>query len=90
MANYSPWRAVAFGAIASTLVATSALAQPGAELSPLAERITAALATDVRTDAERERDANRKPVETLEFFGLEPGMRVLELIPGGGWYTKIL
>ncbi len=49
-----------------------------------------ALAGDVRTDAERARDANRKPVATLEFFGLEPDMRVLELMPGGGWYTKLL
>ena len=29
-------------------------------------------------------------LETLKFFGLKPGMRVLELVPGGGWYTKLL
>lgn len=32
----------------------------------------------------------RHPRETLEFFGIEPGMSVLEALPGGGWYTKIL
>jgi len=32
----------------------------------------------------------RHPQETLEFFGVEPGMTVLEGLPGGGWYTKIL
>jgi predicted methyltransferase len=32
----------------------------------------------------------RHPQETLEFFGVEPGMRVVEALPGGGWYTKIL
>lgn len=32
----------------------------------------------------------RHPQETLEFFGVEPGMTVLEALPGGGWYTKIL
>jgi len=32
----------------------------------------------------------RKPAETLEFFGIEPGMTVVEALPGGGWYTKIL
>jgi len=32
----------------------------------------------------------RNPKETLEFFGIEPGMRVLEALPGGGWYSKIL
>ncbi|MEM1439829.1 MAG: methyltransferase [Pseudomonadota bacterium] len=32
----------------------------------------------------------RHPGETLEFFGIEPGMTVVEGLPGGGWYTKIL
>ncbi len=32
----------------------------------------------------------RNPQETIEFFGIEPGMTVLEGLPGGGWYTKIL
>lgn len=54
------------------------------------EKIRAALASDVRTEAEVARDDNRKPVETLSFFGLEDDMRVLELLPGGGWYTKVL
>jgi predicted methyltransferase len=54
------------------------------------QKVKAAMASDVRTAAEVERDANRKPVETLAFFGLKDDMRVLELLPGGGWYTKIL
>lgn len=33
---------------------------------------------------------HRHPRETLEFFGIEPGMTVVEALPGGGWYTKIL
>ena len=32
----------------------------------------------------------RHPQETLEFFGIEPGMTVVDVLPGGGWYTKIL
>ncbi|MFA3790917.1 class I SAM-dependent methyltransferase [Aliiglaciecola sp. SL4] len=52
--------------------------------------IKTAMKSDIRTEAEIKRDRNRKPVETLEFFGLEPDMRILELMPGGGWYTKIL
>ncbi|MFO7763083.1 MAG: hypothetical protein R6V61_05065, partial [Wenzhouxiangellaceae bacterium] len=32
----------------------------------------------------------RHPRETLEFFGVEPGMTVVETLPGGGWYTRIL
>jgi predicted methyltransferase len=53
-------------------------------------KLEAALSSDIRTDKEKARDANRKPVETLAFFGLRDDMRVLELFPGGGWYTKLL
>jgi predicted methyltransferase len=53
-------------------------------------KLEAALSSEIRTDKERARDANRKPVETLAFFGLRDDMRVLELFPGGGWYTKLL
>jgi len=48
------------------------------------------MASDVRTEEEVARDQNRLPVETLEFFGLRDDMKVIELIPGGGWYTKLL
>ena len=53
-------------------------------------KIRAAMADDVRTEADLARDRNRKPIETLQFFQLTDDMRVLELIPGGGWYTKLL
>ena len=53
-------------------------------------KVEAALAAESRPEADRERDRNRRPLETLNFFGLEDDMRVLELIPGGGWYTRIL
>ena len=43
-----------------------------------------------RSPANQARDENRDPVETLGFFGIEPGMTVIELWPGGGWYTEIL
>ncbi|MDJ0750768.1 MAG: methyltransferase [Woeseiaceae bacterium] len=36
------------------------------------------------------RYAHRNPQQTLEFFGVEPGMTVVEGLPGGGWYTKLL
>jgi predicted methyltransferase len=36
------------------------------------------------------RDKNRKPLDTLNFFELKDDMRVLELLPGGGWYTRVL
>ena len=54
------------------------------------DKVEAALAAELRPAADRERDRNRKPLETLNFFGLRDNMRVLELIPGGGWYTRVL
>lgn len=56
----------------------------------VAAKIEAAMAADIRTEADTVRDRNRKPVETLEFFQLSDDMRVLEMLPGGGWYTKLL
>ena len=53
-------------------------------------KLNAALASDIRTEAETSRDRNRLPIETLEFFGLRDDMKVVELLPGGGWYTKLL
>ena len=43
-----------------------------------------------RSAAHMQRDQNRKPIETLAFFGFREDMRVLELFPGGGWYTTLL
>jgi len=43
-----------------------------------------------RSDAHKARDQYRHPIETLEFFGIRPDMTVIELEPGGGWYTEIL
>lgn len=43
-----------------------------------------------RTPANVQRDVWRKPVDALTFWGLKPGMSVLELSPGGGWWTEIL
>ncbi|MFZ6771824.1 class I SAM-dependent methyltransferase [Undibacterium sp. SXout7W] len=43
-----------------------------------------------RSAANQQRDIYRHPAQTLEFFGLRPDMHVVELSPGGGWYTEIL
>ena len=50
----------------------------------------AALNADIRSADEKARDASRKPAETLAFFDVKADSKVLELMPGGGWYTKIL
>ncbi len=54
------------------------------------EQIKAAMKSELRTAADTDRDRNRMPAETLKFFGLEHDMKVIELMPGGGWYSKIL
>ncbi len=43
-----------------------------------------------RSAANKARDRFRHPIATLGFFGIEPGMTVVELWPGAGWYTEIL
>ena len=78
--------APALTAAVTILLAATAAAQT----SRVSDKITAAMQGGIRTAEEVARDENRKPLETLSFFGLEDDMRVLELVPGGGWYTKIL
>ncbi len=52
--------------------------------------IAAAVANPNRPQADRDRDAARKPGEVLAFAGVKPGEQVLELIPGGGYFTRLL
>jgi len=74
-----------------TVVLISLICSPVfAQESDVVAKIEAAMSADIRTEAEMARDRNRRPVETLTFFGLQDDMRVIELLPGGGWYTKIL
>ena len=48
------------------------------------------LGNDLRDDAEIARDTNRKPAEVLEFFGLEDDMKVLEISPASGYWSKFV
>lgn len=52
--------------------------------------LSAALSGQHRSEANRARDRYRNPAATLAFFGLKPTLNVVELWPGGGWYTEIL
>ena len=45
---------------------------------------------DSRSDDLKARDSSRHPKETIEFFGITPGMKIAEVLPGGGWYSHIL
>ena len=52
--------------------------------------LTAVVAGEWRAAEDRARDDARHPVESLAFWGLAPGMTILEVQPGGGWWTDIL
>jgi predicted methyltransferase len=52
--------------------------------------LAAAVAAPHRSEANRARDRYRNPAQTLDFFGVKPQHKVVELWPGGGWYTEIL
>ncbi len=49
-----------------------------------------ALAVAARSEDDRARDGARNPQETLDFFEVESDMKVLEVLPGSGWYTRVL
>ena len=71
---------------ASMTICALALMQPVSAAGD--DRLAAVLAA--QPDEVRARYQYRHPQETLEFFGVEPGMTVVEVLPGSGWYTKIL
>jgi predicted methyltransferase len=52
--------------------------------------IDAAITNAERSTADRERDAREKPAEVLAFAGVKPGMTVVDLFAGGGYYTELL
>ncbi|WP_203293920.1 class I SAM-dependent methyltransferase [Maricaulis parjimensis] len=60
-----------------------------AEPAPDYSDITTVLAAEWRGEA-AERDAWRHPAETLEFFGVDPSSTIVEIWPGGGWYSDVL
>jgi predicted methyltransferase len=74
--------------LAASLVGFAALAcYPAWAKSP--DAVAAAIADAGRPDADRQRDASRKPAETLAFAGVKPGDRVAELLPGAGYFTRL-
>ena len=73
-------------------------AAPPAQPSPpaptaeeaFAAKMDAVLAGAHRSDANKARDQYRHPKETLAFFGFGPGLKVVEITPGAGWFTEVL
>jgi predicted methyltransferase len=71
---------------ASAFVLASCAQAPN---TPPSAAIQAAVASTDRPAADAQRDAARKPAELLAFAGVKPGDRVADLIPGGGYFTRI-
>ncbi|WP_310530977.1 methyltransferase [Novosphingobium sp.] len=62
-----------------------------AALTPaLATNFAVLLGSSERPDADKARDADRKPAEVMAFAGIKAGTKVAELAPGGGYYTRLL
>jgi predicted methyltransferase len=94
---------LALGLSAALLLAGTAYAQqagqdqPAGDLVPptsasdfTAGQLDAVLAGSWRSATNKARDVFRHPKATLQFFGLQPDQTVIEITPGGGWYSEIL
>ncbi|HEY1900492.1 MAG TPA: hypothetical protein VGG49_11925 [Steroidobacteraceae bacterium] len=79
---------------ASLFVAAALMAAPLFGTAAAAEKIpkpiAAAVADPSRPSADTDRDAARKPAEMLAFAGIKPGEQIVELLPGGGYFTRVL
>jgi predicted methyltransferase len=75
--------AIALGALSVTTVNFAADAKKDSQIEK-------AVAGDWRSADNKSRDVYRHPADALAFWGLKPGMTILELQPGGGWWTEIL
>jgi predicted methyltransferase len=72
-------------ALLAIVFATAFPAVQAATLTPIA----AAVADPTRPAEDKALDAERKPAEMLEFAGVKPGMTVVDLVPGGGYFTRL-
>lgn len=73
-----------------TLLLAATLSTAAIADNSIDAKVEAAMAAESRPQGDVDRDRNRRPLETLNFFGLKDDMTVIELMPGGGWYTRIL
>src|ERR1700728_2779505 len=68
---------------------TGASMNATAASAPIPDYIKSAVAEPTRPDRDRQRDADRKPERVILFAGIKPGDKVGELMPGGGYFTRI-
>lgn len=60
------------------------------QTAPASDPLAASVSSESRSAEDKARDQYRHPQEALAFWGLQPGMTILEVQPGGGWWTEIL
>ncbi|HYJ30798.1 MAG TPA: methyltransferase domain-containing protein [Allosphingosinicella sp.] len=82
--------ASALAAAALAGCTSGAGSEPAAVSAEQRTALAAAIGAPTRTPANVLRDRYRHPLETLSFFGVRPSDTVVEIWPGGGWYTEIL
>jgi predicted methyltransferase len=92
--------ALALPAIAIGQTAPAASAEPDQPANALvpptsasdftASQLDSVLAGSWRSESNRARDVYRRPKATLQFFGVRPDQTLIEITPGGGWYSEIL
>ena len=78
------------GGIATAMLVSGSIAAQAEMDGETRAKLAAVLGGDHRSADHRARDIYRNPAETLEFFGLNQDMTVVEVLPGGGWYTHVL
>ncbi|MBC6980819.1 class I SAM-dependent methyltransferase [Caulobacter sp. 17J80-11] len=74
----------------SAFLLASCASMPMSGRGPDTAANAAAVADTARPEADRARDADRKPAAMLDFAGVKPGMVVVDFWPGGGYFTRIL
>lgn len=79
-----------YAPMAAAILLTTFSAVGAAADAETGQALDAALNGNQRSAENRARDVYRHPSATLEFFGIEAHMTVVEFWPGGGWYTEIL
>jgi len=73
----------------AALVLCGACMLPVAEAYLVPQYIRAAVESSTRPEKDRERDQDRKPEQVIAFAGIKPGQKIGELMPGGGYFSRI-
>jgi predicted methyltransferase len=88
--EYVMLRASSIGLGVAVCMMLSGVAATAQAQDEQAARMRAALAAPDRPAENKARDADRKPIEVVQFFGIATGDTVVDMIAAGGWFTEVL